>query len=360
MNAFRFENPLMLFGLLLLVPLIFRWLGRPGREAVTFSSLDLLAGIDETWRARLRAWVPVLRIAGLACVVVALARPQEGVEGFRARAEGIAIAVCIDRSVSMSVEDFKLNDQAMARLEVVKRVIRRFVLGDGSEQLPGRWNDLVGVVSFGGVPEVRCPLTLDHQVVSTVLDDIDLPDPPRDLRGFVTPEAYDFYLSEGATAIGDAIALSVDLLSRSDSKSRVLVLLSDGENNAGLVSPDRAAQIARERGVRIYSIGVGSPGKHFVRMVTRQGQELKRPTQLKLDVETLTRVATQTGGRYFHARSTDALMKVYREINALEKTGTEGTRFYEYRELFRPWLLCGLVLILTEVLLTLTVLRSAV
>lgn len=352
MNAIRFANPWWFLALALLLPLIVRVLRRRQLSAVTFSSVTTLAGIRPSWRTRLRPLVPWLRIAGLVCLVVALARPQRGIEGFRVRTEGIAIQICLDRSSSMSAEDFQLNETAVSRLRAVKEVIRRFVGGDQEGGLSGRPDDQIGLVAFGGFAEVRCPATLDHSVFLKVLDDVNLPDPPRESDGSIMQAGYDLYRQEGATAIGDALALSADQLRRSDAKSRVIILLSDGEHNAGALSPEQAIQVAKEFGVRVYSIGVGSTGRRFVRGVDRFGTVQYQPMLLRLDEETLTRIAEETGGKYFHAEDTSGLLAVYQEINQLEKTQTEGTIYREYAELCAPWLLASLILIALEIVVT--------
>ncbi len=358
MSAFRFANPLFFLGLLALLPLLLRLFRRRREAAVTFSSLEMLAGVKPSFRERLRPLIPWLRLVGLTCIVVAIARPQQGLSGFRVRTEGIAIQICMDRSTSMSAEDFTLEGKQVSRLRAVKEVIRKFAVGDKEAGLGGRPDDQLGLVAFGGFAEVRCPDTLDHDVFEQVLRDVNLPDPPRHADGTVIQAAYDLYREEGATAIGDALATAVDQLKQSEAKSKVIILLSDGEHNRGVLSPDQATEIAQEFGVRVYSIGVGTTGRHFVRLVDRFGTPQYQPMMLNLDEKTLTRIAEDTGGKYFHAENTAGLLDVYREIDELEKTSTEGTKYREYRELCQPWLLAGLVLIALEVLLNATLFRG--
>jgi Ca-activated chloride channel family protein len=354
----RFANPLWFFALLALLPLIVRVFTRRRKAAVTFSSLSILEGMKLTWRSRLRPFIPWLRIIGLGCIVVALARPQAGVKGFRERREGIAIQMCVDRSSSMSAEDFQLGDELVDRLTAVKEVIRRFVNGDAETDLSGRIDDQVGLVAFGGFSEVRCPATLDHQMFQEILSNVNLPEPARDVSGNVLRAGYNLYTEEGATAIGDALAMSADQLRKSDAKSKVIILLSDGEHNAGVLNPGQAIEIAKEFGIRVYSIGVGSSGRRFVRYVSPNGTIGYRPVMLNLDAETLKRIAGETGGKYFHADNTSALLDVYREIDQLEKTSTEGTVYRDYRELCFPWLLGGLLLVAFEVLMNATLFRG--
>ncbi len=358
MSAFRFENPLAFLALLFLLPLIARLVTRRQREAVTFSSLALLEDVPASWLERIRPIVPWLRIVGLVCVIVALARPQQGLSGFRVRTEGIAIQICLDRSVSMSAEDFTLDGEPVSRLAAVKEVIRQFAGGDNTTGLQGRPDDQLGLIAFGGYAEVRCPQTLDHDVFLDILNDVNLPEPARNADGSVIPEAYDLYSREGGTAIGDALATSVEQLQLSKAKSKVIVLLSDGENRSGVLSPAQATEIAKQYGVRVYCVGVGTTGRHFVRIIDIFGNVQYQPMTLRLDEETLTRIAEETGGKYFHADNTEALLDVYREIDGLEKTSTEGAKYLEYRELCQPWLLTALLLITLEIVLQATLLRG--
>src|SRR5690606_12672744 len=175
---------------------------------------------------------------------------------FRIRTEGIAIEMCIDRSGSMQAVDFQIHGRSVNRLEAVKHVFRDFVGGDG--ELPGRPDDLIGLIAFGGFAEALCPQTLDHGALLQILDGVDFPKPIRDREGRVINEQ--LLEEELQTALGDAVALAVDRLKDVPAKSRVIILLSDGENTAGIIEPADAAKAAREFGIRIYSIGVGSTG----------------------------------------------------------------------------------------------------
>lgn len=358
MNAFRFHSPLWFLALICLIPIVWKLFGQRRRTAVTFSSVTMLDGIKPSLRSRIRPFIPWLRVLGLACLVVALARPQQGVNGFRERRDGIGIQICLDRSTSMSAEDFEIDGQQVARLEAVKEVIRMFVLGEEAGELTGRPDDQVGLVAFGGFAEVRCPATLDHKVFEKILDGVRLPEPLRDSTGKVVQAAYNLYREEGATAIGDALALSADQLRKSKSKSKVIILLSDGEHNSGILSPDQAVAVAREYDIRVYSIGVGSSGRRFVRDINMFGQVEYRPMNLRLDEKTLTNIAQETGGKYFHAEDTTGLRNVYREINKLEKTSTEGAVYREYNELCFAWLFAGLLLIAADILLRATLFRG--
>jgi len=295
-----------------------------------------------------------MRFIGLALVVVGLARPQHGLREFRVRKDGIAIMMCLDRSGSMSALDFQLDGNRVNRLEAVKRVFRDFVVGDGN--LAGRSDDLIGLISFGGFAEGRSPLTLDHAALTEVLASVDIPRRIRDEAGNVINER--FLAEEQATAIGDAVALAVDRLRDSHAKSKVIILLSDGENTAGVVEPEDAARAAKEFGIKIYSIGVGSTGRAPFPAEDMFGRTVLVNRDVKLDEKTLQMLADTTGGRYFNARDTQALGNVYRDIDKLEKTVSEGRLYTEYRELYQPIVLLGLGLVLLELVLRCTRFRT--
>jgi Ca-activated chloride channel family protein len=270
------------------------------------------------------------------------------------RAEGIAIMMCVDRSGSMEALDFQKGDERVNRLEAVKQVFRDFVMGAG--QLPGRPDDLIGLIVFGGFAESKVPLTLDHGLLLESLRSVEIPQPVTDRQGKVINER--FFAEERATAIGDAVALAAERLKGSDAKSKVVIFLSDGENTAGVVQPEEAAEAAARFGVKIYSIGVGSTGSAPFPAVDAFGRRVLVSQDVRLDETTLKMLADKTGGRYFHARDTRALEQVCAEIDQLEKSVSEGTTFTEHREMF-PWCLVpGMVVILACVVMRCTRFRT--
>ncbi|MEO1998482.1 MAG: VWA domain-containing protein, partial [Planctomycetaceae bacterium] len=225
MNGFRFQDPVWV---LLLIPLIFcGWLAmrRQRRAVVLYSSVEILKQLPKTLALRVKRLLPWLKVLGLCLIVVALARPQHGREEFRIRTEGISIEMCVDRSGSMLAQDFVLDEKRVNRLEAVKHVFQQFVAGDG--EFEGRADDLIGVVGFGGFADAVCPQTLDHGALLEVLKTLKVAEPVRDASGRVINA--EMLGEEQATAIGDAVALAVDRLKDVEAKSKVIILLSDGE-----------------------------------------------------------------------------------------------------------------------------------
>jgi len=339
----RFHDPLLL---LLLLPLLaaVAWRARR-RRSVLYSSVAEVRRLPRTLSQRVHRVLGALLPLSLALLVVSLARPQEGREEFRVRTEGIAIELCLDRSGSMQAEDFVDEGARSSRLAVVKRVAGDFI--------KGRRDDLVGLVSFGGYAESVCPLTLDHDAAREVLGEVRIPEPLLDAQGNVVDE--EGYREEMSTAIGDAIAVGTARLKDAKAKSRVLILVSDGESNAGIIEPADAAEAAKKLGIRIYTIGVGSTGIAPIPVMDAFGRKVYRREMVRLDEATLKRIATLTGGEYFNARDTETLEKVYGKIDRLEKTETEGVLYTQYRELYLLglWPALGMLVILVSLRATL-------
>jgi Ca-activated chloride channel family protein len=321
---------------------------------VLFSDVSLLATLPRTPAQRIKRLLPWILYGGAALLVVALARPQQGREDFRIQAEGIAIEMCVDRSGSMQAMDFERDGQPVNRLAAVKRVFGDFVTGN--EGLPGRPDDLIGLVAFGGYVDAVCPLTLDHGALGEVLRAVQIPQPMFDAQGRVINES--LLGEELSTAIGDAVVRGVDRLKDINAKSRIIILLSDGKSNAGLVDPAAAVEAARAYGVKIYTIGVGSNGMAPFPAVDAFGRKGFMNQPVEMDEATLRMMADKTSGKYFNARDTETLRDVYAEIDQLEKTSSEGRLYTEYRDLYRWFLLPGLCLILAQVALVSTRFRS--
>jgi Ca-activated chloride channel homolog len=352
--GFRFQDP---WWLALLVPLAllgYLMLRRQRAGAVLYSDVSILRQLPKTVMLRLKRYVPWLLFAGMAMVIVALARPQRGQEEFRIRGEGIAIEMCIDRSGSMQAMDFEIDGQRVNRLEAVKKVFRDFVAGD--DRLAGRPDDLIGLVAFGGFVDGKCPLTLDHGALLDVLAATNIPRPLRDSQGRVINER--LLGEELSTAIGDAVVTAVDRLKDVEAKSKVIILLSDGKHNAGVADPVAAVEAAKAHGIKVYTIGVGSNGMAPFPAVDPFGREVFVQQPVELDEAALEMIANETGGKYFSARDTEALENVYAEIDRLEKTVSEGRLYTQYRELYRWFLLPGLCLVVVQLTLVSTRFRS--
>ncbi|MBR5161744.1 MAG: VWA domain-containing protein [Thermoguttaceae bacterium] len=356
---FEFHSPLWL---LLLIPWTIAVLSfafpfgkrRQSSSAILFPDVSSLRDLPVTFALRIKRLLPlVLFLAGV-CAIVALARPRQGEEEFRVQTEGIAIEMVVDRSGSMRALDFKVNGRQVNRLEAIKDVFKRFVIGDGV--LEGRPNDNIGLISFGGYAEDRCPLTLDHDALISVLNEVNISDPIYDDRGRLLNEH--LVQEENSTAIGDALAEGVERLRNAEEKSKIMIFLSDGEQTAGELTPEQGTALAKKYGIKVYTIGIGSNGLTDVPTMLSNGRVIMQKGIMRLDEETLKNIAKETGGVYFNAKSTKALEQVYQAIDKLEKSKIEGQMYTHYKEWFTVPLWTSLILILAYVLLTTTRFRS--
>lgn len=328
---------------LLLLPLLLVWWWvaqrRQRPSVVAYSSTQALGDIAPSFMTRAQRLLPVLRLLSLALCVVALARPQQGLQSTKVYSEGIAIVMVVDISGSMAALDLQLDGQPSDRLSVVKHTFRQFV--QGGKRHPGRPGDVIGMVAFARYADSISPLTLDHDTLLSLLEQVEI----VKLR------------EEDGTAVGEAIALGVARLRDSTAKSRVMIVLTDGANNAGETEPLQAAQIAKALGIKIYTIGAGKQGVAPVPVRTRDGQTVMRRMQVYIDEQTLKKIAELTGGQYFRATDSEALNAIYAEIDRLEKTTNVVEQFQQYAERFNLFLLPALGLLLLEVVLSNTRLR---
>lgn len=358
-HGFRFDDPLWLFALLVVPVMVIVENRRAARRGVLFSTATLFAKLPRGFAERAAPYLPWLARLGIVLVVVALSRPQIGRSEFRVRTEGIAIQLAIDRSGSMDALDFRdPSGEPVNRLTAVKGVVRQFVAGGGDDgALRGRRDDAIGLVVFGGYAEQRCPLTLDHGALLSVLDGVEIPG--HDLTAKEQRAARELIREEAATAIGDGLVRAVGGLRDSKQKSRIVVLLTDGENTAGVIDPLTAAKIAQEQGVRVYTIGIGSNGVAPFLVYDDFGQRMLVSQNVRLDESTLRGIAAATGGKYWNARDTKTLENVYAEIDALERSEIESLVYSEYDDLFEAPLVLGAILIAIEALLLATRFRRA-
>lgn len=307
-----FAQPWLLL-LLLLVPFVAVLQGGKGAApAVVFSSLRPLQNLGWARRSRFGGWLTSLLLLALALLIVALARPRQGKTISQVRASGIDIMIALDVSGSMEAEDFTIGGERASRVEVVKKVTQKFI--------EGRPNDRIGIICFAGRPYLVSPLTLDHSWLLQNLERVRL--------GLV----------EDGTAIGSAIASSVNRLQGRDSKSRITVLLTDGDNNSGKVPPITAAEAAKALGIKVYTIGAGTKG--FAPMPVRDmfGRKVYRNVKVDVDEDTLNKIAEITGARFYRATDTKTLTQIFEQIDTLEKSTVEMNQYTQYRELF-PWVL---------------------
>ncbi len=322
-----FHQPSVWFLLLLgLLPLLW-WSrrGGRGRSTVAFSSIGLLGLAGASWAVRLRWLVTALRDSALAVLIICLARPQTADEHAHVFTEGIAIQMVIDRSGSMLAMDFEIDGRPVSRLEAVKAVVEDFV--DGGDTLPGRPDDLIGLITFATWADGMSPLTLDHRYLITAVRQTEVSAIEEDR----------------ATAIGDAIALGVERMAGLDTelggdrriKSKVMVLLTDGESNAGDIDPITAAKMAEAFDIKIYTIGAGTDRASAPVPMTDpfSGRRAMRRVPVSIDEETLRKIAESTGGRYFRATDADSLQEVYARIDELERTEIQQRRYTDYQEL---------------------------
>lgn len=314
--------------LLLLLPLMW-WLNRKNatQTEMTFPHVGSISDITSI-KSILMKYLPLLRYLSLAFMVLALARPQLVLKEEEVKAEGIDIMMVMDLSSSMLARDFQ-PDRLTSSKEMAKRFIDK------------REYDRIGLVVFAGESFTQCPLTTDHKIVKDFLAGIE--------SGIM----------EDGTAIGMGLASAVNRLKESEVKSKIVILLTDGVNNAGYIKPMTAAEIAKELGVKVYTIGVGSLGQAMAPRAKRNdGRYVFGLTRVEIDEELLTEVSNLTGGKYFRATNEVGLEQIYAEIDQLEKTEIDVSVYKRYSEQFRKFLFIGLILLLIEIILKNSILRT--
>jgi Ca-activated chloride channel homolog len=301
------------FWLLVLLPIVMLWLGRRGPvAAIEYSDVSLAREVARGSRSRIGRLVWLLPILAGALMIVGLARPQRAHSRTEVSANGIDIVLGLDVSGSMQALDFLIDHQRVNRIEVVKSVVSKFI-----DERP---DDRIGLIAFAGAPYLVSPITLDHDWLQQNLER-------------VTVGAAD-----DGTAIGSAIAAGVNRLRLTPAKSKVLILLTDGVNNTGKISPLAAAEAAKAMGVKIYTIGVGVRGYAPIPVRDAAGNTQVIRAKVDVDEKTLQAVAQETGGKFYRATDTDSLQKIYEEINRFEKTAQTVQKFERTEELY-PWVL---------------------
>ena len=325
-NDISFGQP-WYFLLLLIIPILIIWYAKKheNRQASLVISDHSARGLS-SWKTVFRHLPFVVRLTAITLIIIAIARPQSKSEEQHAEGEGIDIILCIDVSGSMTSQDLLPN-----RLEAAKNVAISFV--------NKRLTDRIGVVIFSGESFTQCPLTTDKVVLINAI---------RNIRNG---------LLEDGTAIGSGLGTSVDRLRSSPAKSKVIVLLTDGENNGGLIDPQTAKEIAKAFGVKVYTVGVGTDGYAPQPINTPLGVVMQNG-KVSIDEKLLQQIASETGGRYFRAKDNAGLTGIYEQINGLEKSTVEITVFTRFTEKFFPFIIAALALLFIEVLLRFTVFRK--
>ncbi len=305
----RFLQPEWLW-LLTVLPVVMLFRGRRGPvAAVEFSDVGLAREVARSSRARIGHFLWLLPLLAAALMIIGLARPQRAHSSTEVTANGIDIVLALDVSGSMQALDFLVDNRRVNRIQVVKSVVSRFI-----EERP---NDRIGLIAFAAAPYLVSPLTLDHDWLQQNLERVSTA-----LAG------------EDGTAIGSAIAASVNRLRTTNAKSKVLILLTDGMNNTGKISPLAAAEAAKAMGVKVYTIGVGVRGMAPIPMHDQAGNTRIIMDKVDVDEKTLQAVAAQTGGTFYRATDTDSLQKIYEQINRLETTAQTVQKFEHVEELY--------------------------
>jgi Ca-activated chloride channel family protein len=327
----RFANPIYLLFIPLALGLIFFYfkLGKTKSASLKYSDLNLVKRLKPSFRLKQRHILPIFRALVIIFLAFSLARPQSGRKSQEVSSEGIDIMLILDISGTMQMEDFKPKN----RLYVAKQVIRDFI--------KGRETDRIGLVIFSKQAFTQCPLTLDYGVLLDFLDKVE------------------FGMIEDGTAIGMGIATAVNRLRETPGKSKVIVLATDGVNNAGEIDPLTAAQVASAMKVKIYTVGVGKPGYSLFpvqdpffgkRYVYAPGNEVDEPT--------LKKIASLTGGKYFRATDEKVMLQIYNQISGMEKTKIKVKEYLQYNELFQKFALAGLIFLVLEIVLAHTRFRK--
>jgi Ca-activated chloride channel family protein len=338
LTNFEFSNPVLLLSALL-APLVFVQASRLP-AVVHYSSLRLVESTKRSLRARF-AWLPAALFAFASLALsVALAGPRTGNAVSEVKREGIAIGMVVDRSGSMEARDFVSGDTSTSRLDVVKKIFNDFVQGGGSFG-EGRPDDLIGLVTFARYADGLCPLTLDHGNLMSILDQIETP----------------LDQGEDGTAVGEGLALAVERLRRQEAVSKIIILLTDGVNNAGEIEPLQAAELAAQYGIKVYTIGAGYTGFAPYPVRRADGRTSLQRVPVEIDEVTLQRIAQRSGGRYFHATNEQGLREVVEEIGRLERSEVSEVRYLEYEVHFAPFVSIALALVTLAALLSNTWLR---
>lgn len=327
----NFHSPFFLILILPAAAVIIYSKKKDASSGFRFSSQELFANLKTSLKLKFAANLIYLRALSAILIIIAFARPQTPVTDSKVQSEGIDIALAIDCSTSMLAEDLKMAGRRN-RIEVAKEVVKDFI--------KGRKNDRISIVAFAARAYTVCPLTIDY---GWLLENLE-----RIKTGMI----------EDGTAIGSGIASSLTRLKNTEAKSKVIILLTDGRNNTGKISPVTAAEAAKALKVKVYTIGAGAKGLAPYPVRDIFGNTVYQAVQVDIDDDTLTKIASVTEAKYFRATDAESLKKIYKEIDKLEKTTLEEKGYLEYNELFPIFLISGLLILFFEIILANTVLRK--
>lgn len=328
MNGISFKDPEFFYLFLLMIPMVawYIWRNKKAGASIQFSSVMGFARIPKSWKYHFRHSVFVCSLISLSLLIIALARPQSSNSWQNVTTEGIDIVIALDISSSMLAMDFQPN-----RLEAAKDVAIQFI--------SGRPNDKIGLVIFSGESFTQCPLTTDHATVINLFRNIE--------SGMI----------EDGTAIGNGLATAVSRLKESNAISKVIILLTDGENNRGEIAPVTAAELAKTYGIRVYTIGVGTIGTAPYPVQTPFGVQV-RDMEVKIDEATLQKIASTTDGNYFRATNNTKLADIYQEIDKLEKSKIDVKEYSKKEEEYLKYAIAGAFMLLMALLLKTTIFRN--
>ncbi len=331
MKGITFLNPEFFF-LFLLLPVVIGWLYWKRNRQFATLKMSSVSGFKMTQSiaAKLKPYLFVLRIVALSSLIIALARPRTvDISNETKSTKGLDIVMSVDVSSSMLAKDLQPN-----RLEALKKVAKTFI--------ENRPNDRIGIVVYAAEAYTKTPVTSDKAIVLEAIESI----------------KYDNVINDG-TGIGMGLTTAVNRLKESKAKSKVIILLTDGVNNSGFIEPETASEIAREYGIKVYTIGLGTNGKaQFPYAISPTGEMLFRLMPVEIDEKLLKTIAKNTGGKYFRATNNDKLKAIYESIDKLEKSEIKELKFYDYDEKYRPFVWIAGILLLLEILLRKTVFRS--
>jgi len=325
---------------LLLLPAL-AWLkGRRGSPpAFLYSSVQLVRAVLNVSKSRSGGFLAALRWLALAIFIVALAQPQFTNSQTQIKSSGIDIAVAVDLSGSMASLDFEVSGHRVSRIEMAKSVLKKFI-----EKRPG---DRIGLIAFATDAYIVTPMTLDHDFVLQNLDrfQIDPYDPNNDL------------IDASRTAIGSGLSTAINRLRDQKAKSKIVILMTDGQNNSGKLAPLVVAEAAKSLGIKVYTIGVGMRGNAPMPELDMFGRHIVKPEPVDIDEDTLTKIAEMTDGKYYRADNAERFQEIYADIDKLEKSEIETKKYTEYKELFAWFILAGVTVLLTEQVLKHTIMR---